>query len=254
MLILIIFIIIIYILIYNKIDTFYLKPIKVDKLTLDIPENKDKIINIDNEHYAIYEKRNTDRILLISSGNKGNLDIYHNALEKFKNLYDYDIIYYEYPGFGCLDKEHNIDNCIEETYYWIQYIKKLGYNTYDFMGFSIGGGILIECLIRYNITYANNIYLIGTFTSISELLYETNYFKHLLHKLFLNKHNLDTYYNLKNIHCNKLYIIHSKEDDRIPYNLALKNFSSKNNYIKNKIFIEIKGNHKNLEFESNLKL
>lgn len=254
MLLLIMFFIIIYILIYNKVDTFYLKPSKVEKLTLDIPENKEKIINIDNKHYAIYEKRNTDRILLISCGNRGNLDLSYKTLEKFKNTYDYDYLYYEYPGFGLIDEEHNINNCIEETYYWIQYIRKLGYKIYDFMGFSLGGGILIDCLIKYNIRYANNIYLVGTFTSISELLYETNYFHYVLHKIFLSKHNLDTYNNLNNIHCNNLYIIHSKDDERIPYNLAIKNYISKNNYIKNKIFIDIKGSHKKFEFEPNTKL
>jgi len=254
MLILIIITSVIYILIYNKVDTFYLKPIKVEKLTLDIPENKDKIIKIDNKHYAIYEKRNTNRILLISGGNKGNLDLYHNILEKFKNIYDYDYLFYEYPGFGCIDEEHNINNCIEETYYWIQYIRKLDYKIYDFMGYSLGGGILVECLIRYNIKYANNIYLAGTFTSISELLYETKYFYYILHKIFLSKHNLDIYNNLDNIHCNNLYIIHSKDDEKIPYKLAQKNFNSNFKNIKNKIFIDIKGNHKNFEFEPDTKL
>ena len=172
----------------------------------------------------------------------------------FKNIYDYDILCYEYPGFGCINKEYCIDNCINETYYWIQYIKNLGYKTFDFMGYSLGGGIMIECLRRYNITFAKNIYLVATFTSLSELLFKTNYKNYFIQGIFLKKDNLNTFCNLKNIHCDMLYIIHSKEDERIPFNLAIKNYLLNSTNIKNKTFIEIKGNHKELIFDPNIKL
>ena len=246
--------VIVYIYVYNRVDCFYLQPIIVDKYKCDVENNKNRIINIDKEHIAIYEKRNTDRILLISCGNHGNLDLYYDRIQILKNIYDYDILCYEYPGFGCINKEYCIDNCIKETYYWIQYIKNLGYKTFDFMGYSIGGGIIIECLKRYNITYANNIYLVATFTSISELLFQTNYINYFIQGIFFKKDNLNTYDNLKNIHCNTLYIIHSKEDERIPFNLAIKNYLLNSTNIKNKIFIEIKGNHKELIFDLNIKL
>ena len=256
MLILIILMILVtvYIYVYSKVDNFYLEPIRVDKYKFDNVDNKYKIINIDNEHYALYEKKNTNRILLITCGNYGNLDYYYEKIQMFKTLYDYDILCFEYPGFGIINKEHCIDNCLKETYFWIQYINKLGYKTFDFMGFSIGGGILIECLRKYNITYANNIYLLSTFTSLSELLYQTNYSNYLIHGLFLKKYNLNTFCSLKYIYCNTLYIIHSKEDERIPFNLAIKNYLSNTNYIKNKVFIEIKGKHKDLIFEPNFRL
>lgn len=172
----------------------------------------------------------------------------------FKTIYDYDILCYEYPGFGCINKEHTIDNCLKETYYWIKYIKNLGYEVFDFMGFSLGGGIMIECLKLYNIKYANNIYLISTFTSLSDLLYQTNYGNYLVQTLFLKKHNLNTLCNLKYTYCNNLYVIHSKEDERIPFNLSIKNYLSNSNYIKNKVFIEIKGLHKDLIFDPMIKL
>jgi len=246
--------VIVYMYVYSKVDGFYLQPIMLDKYKFDVPINKDKFLNINDEHYAIYEKRNTDRILLISCGNYGNLDYYFDKIQMIKTIYDYDILCYEYPGFGIINKEATMDNCYKETYYWIEYIKNLGYKTFDFMGYSLGGGIIVECLKRYNITYANNIYLVATFTSLSELLFQTNYGNYLIQGLFLKKDNLNTFCNLKNTYCNTLYVIHSKEDERIPFNLAIKNYLSNSNYIKNKIFIEIKGNHKDLIFESNIKL
>jgi len=222
--------VIVYMYVYSKVDGFYLQPIILDKYKFDIPANKDKFININNEHCAIYERRNsaiyerrnTDRILLISCGNYGNLDYYYDKINIFKVIYDYDILCYEYPGFGIINKEATMDNCYKETYFWIEYIKKLGYKTFDFMGYSLGGGIIIECFRRYNITYANNIYLVATFTSLSELLFETNYGNYLIQGIFLKKDNLNTFCNLRNIYCNTLYIIHSKEDERIPINLAIK--------------------------------
>jgi hypothetical protein len=172
----------------------------------------------------------------------------------FKNIYDYDILCYEYPGFGCINKEYNIEDCIKETYFWIKYIKSLGYEIFDFMGYSIGGGIIIECLKLYNITFANNIYLISTFTSISDILYDGDIGNYILQSLFLRKYNMNTFYNLQYIYCNNLYIIHSKEDERIPYKMAIKNYSANSNYIKNKIFIDIKGLHKDLIFDKDIKL
>jgi hypothetical protein len=246
--------VIIYIYVYSKVDSFYLEPIRIEKYKFDISDNKDKIININNEHIAIHKKRNTNRILLISCGNYGNLDYYYDRMQIFKTIYDYDILCYEYPGFGIINKEHNIDNCIRETYYWIQYIKKLGYKIFDFMGYSLGGGIIIECLKRYNITYANNIYLVATFSSLSELLFQTNYGNYLIQGIFFKKSNLNTFCNLRFINCNKLVIIHSKEDERIPFNLAIKNYFCNSKYIKNKVFVEIKGKHKDLIFDSDIKL
>lgn len=246
--------VIVYMFVYSKVDTFYLEPIKINKYSFDIETNKNKIININNEHVAIYIKRNTNRILLISCGNYGNLDFYFNRIQMFEKLYDYDILCYEYPGFGIINKEHNVDNCVKETYFWIQYIINLGYKTIDFMGYSLGGGIMIECLTRYNISFANNIYLVATFTSLSDLLYQTNYGNFLIQGIFLKKDNLNTFCNLRQIHSNNLYIIHSRDDEIIPFNLAIKNYSSDYKNIKNKIFIEIKGNHKELLFEPNIKL
>ena len=253
-LIILMILVIVYIYVYSKVDGFYLEPIRINKYKFDNVLNKDKFLNINNEHYAIYEKRNTNRILLISCGNYGNLDYYYDKIQMFKSMYDYDILCYEYPGFGCINKEHTIDNCLKETYYWIKYIKNLGYEVFDFMGFSLGGGIMIECLKLYNIRYANNIYLISTFTSLSDLLYQTNYGNYLVQTLFLKKHNLNTFCNLKYTYCNNLYVIHSKEDERIPFNLSIKNYLSNSNYIKNKVFIEIKGLHKDLIFDPMIKL
>ena len=65
---------------------------------------------------------------------------------------------------------------------------------------------------------------------------------------------MNTYCNLQYIYCNNLYIIHSKEDERIPYKMAIKNYSANSNYIKNKIFIDIKGLHKDLIFDKDIKL
>lgn len=247
-LLIILIIVVLYIIIYIKLDTFMLIPIKINKY------NSNNIFNIDNKHYAIYVKRNTDRILLLCGASKGNLDIYNNLISKYHYLYDYDILCIEYPGYGVIKRECNIDNCIEEIYFWIQYIKNLGYKTIDMGGYSIGGGIMIECLKKYNITYINNIYLVATFTSLSEVVYQKNYLLYLIHEIFLKKHNLDIYSNLKDIECNKLYIIHSIEDELVPFSMAQKNFSSKCNNIKNKSFIIGKGKHDKIILESNFKL
>jgi hypothetical protein len=246
--IIILLFIVIYIYIYQIIDELYLEPI-----LLNNKYNTDNLLNIDNKHYAIYEKRNTKRIMLIAKGYDGNLETFNKIFKKIKNIYDYDLIYYEYPGFGLLNsKRANIYNCIEETYFWIKYIEKLNYEKIDFMGFSMGGGIIIESLINYNINYANNIYLLSTFSCINDVLYSMNYFNYFLHLFFLKKYNLNICDNLSKIKCNNLCFIHSKDDKKIPYDFAIINYNTNKN-IKNKIFIEISGEHNN-PFFNNIKL
>ncbi len=226
--IIILLIIIIYICIYQYIDELYLEPIQ-----LNYNYKLDNLININNNHYAIYEKRNTERIMLIAKGNYGNLETFYKMFEKIKNVYDYDLLYYEYPGFGLLNSQRaNMNNCIEETYFWIKYIEKLNYKKIDFMGFSMGGGIIIESMKKYNINYTNNLYLLSTYSRIDELLYKKNIFNYLLQLFFLRKYNLDIYNNLYMIKCKKLYIIHSKEDESIPYDLAILNYNSATKNIK----------------------
>lgn len=250
MIILLLLFIVIYIYIYQFIDELYLEPI-----LLNNKYNIDNLLNIDNKHYAIYEKRNTKRIMLIAKGNSGNLVTFNKIFEKIKNIYDYDLLYYEYPGFGLLNlQKANIDNCIEETYFWIKYIENLNYEKIDFMGFSIGGGIIIESLIKYNINYTNNIYLFSTFSSIDRVLYSKNIFNYLLQLFFFKKYNLDICNNLSKIKCNDLCIIHSKDDKQIPYDLAIINYNTSIKNIKNKIFIEITGEHNNPFFNKNIKL
>jgi esterase/lipase len=247
MIIILLLFIVIYIYIYEFIDELYLESILLNKY------NTDNLLNIDNKHYAIYEKRNTKRIMLIAKGNHGNLETFNKIFEEIKNIYDYDLLYYEYPGFGLLNlQKANIDNCIEETYFWIKYVKNLNYEIIDFMGFSIGGGIIIESLIKYNINYANNIYLLSTFSCVNDVLYNYSFFKYFLHLFFLKKHNLNICNNLNKIKCNGIYIIHSKDDEIIHYYLAIKNYNEIKS-VKNTIFIEIFGKHNN-PFFNNIKL
>jgi esterase/lipase len=237
LLLLLLLFIIIYIYIYKIIDELYLEPI-----LLNNKYNIDNLLNIDNKHYAIYEKRNTKKIMLIAKGNGGNLETFNKIFQIIKNIYDYDLLCYEYPGFGLLKSQRaNIHNCIKETFFWIKYIEKLNYEKIDFMGFSIGGGIIIESLIKYNINYTNNLYLFSTFSSINDVLYN-NFFYYSFHIFFLKKYNLNIYENLYKIKCNNLYIIHSKDDKIIPYNLAIKNYNAIKN-IKNTRLIEISGEH-----------
>ena len=49
--------VIVYIYVYSRVDTFYLEPIKIEKYKFDVEINKDKIINIDNRHFAIWKKK-----------------------------------------------------------------------------------------------------------------------------------------------------------------------------------------------------
>jgi len=105
-------------------------------------------------------------------------------------------------------------------------------------------------MIDYNINYINNVYLQSTLSSLREC--EFPFLTELL--IFLLKDDeLNLNKLLYDIKCNKLIILHSKDDNLIKFNHAIRNSKIKNSNINKIKLIEITGKHMG-KFHKNFKL
>ena len=195
--------------------------------------------------------KKTNRCILISHGNAGNITNRDYLIEKMNN-YDGDIYCYEYPGFGDLNNlDISVENCINENIYWIKNLSKI-YDKIDLYGESIGGGIVTETIKNLDsnlLEKIENIYLQSTFTSIADVIKKSNTVLYYLYKGLL-KDDLNTFENLShnNFKNKQIYILHSKIDEIIPFYHAEKNYKKCIHLKLNVKFIQINGTHNYPQF------
>lgn len=233
------------------VERLYFHPSSINSSSLDFSQQNiyDCEIITTKNHCAIRKNNNKkNRCLLISHGNAGNVFSREYLLEKLKN-YDGTIYCYEYPGFGSLDKQNiSVKNCVKEHIYWIKQLSKK-YDKIDLYGESIGGGIVIKTITKLESKLNNkidNIYLQSTFTSISNVIKDLNILIYYMYKALL-KDDLNTLSNLSHSNfINKyIHILHSKDDEIIPYSHSQKNYEKCLELKLNVKFIEIQGGHNN---------
>lgn len=234
-----------YIYIKKNIDCLYFYPApprNIEKFNNKNPQYQ--CINID-DHYALIKNGTKNKALIMCHGNAGSFLDRNYMIDKM-NKYNGDIYLIEYPGFTGLKGKTNIENCVNELYFWINHLKKK-YSKIDLYGESIGGGIIAETCYKYNIKI-NKIYLQSTFTSIKDVVKNINQYLFLFYKLFMLD-DLNTHSKLKYILCNKYIIIHSKDDKLINYKQAEKNYKLLKKLGKKTKLIQGYGDHNNTYFE-----
>lgn len=197
------------------------------------------------------------RCMLIAHGNSGNIYTRDNLLMCLSG-YQHDIYCFEYDGFGPLSESNRptIANCVNNCIYWLGYLAK-HYTEIDVYGESIGGGIIMDTLVtiqdtpqyRYLCDLVRNIYLQSTFCSIGRLLNKRNTLLGFLYYV-IDWNDLDNYNNLLrlaggfyNRRKNRIIIIHSKDDDIVPYSEAIDNLNRCHELKLSVDFYEIRGPH-----------
>lgn len=208
---------------------------------------KYKIIESDGQCAIHKTGAHYNKCMLISHGNAGNIFIRDALLDNLNN-YDGDIYCYEYTGFGLLNMDSpSIDKCVKNCIYWLEYLNSR-YDIIDMYGESIGGGITMETIkeIRDKDYYdkINHIYLQSTFSSIKNLLNES-FIGSIYSLLGLDDLNTINTFDIIKDDEKKIIIIHSKDDDIIPYCHAKDNFKRCKELKINTIFNKISGTHNN---------
>ncbi len=218
----------------------------------------DKIIPTDmkypeliiNNHYSVYNINNNNKCMLISHGNSSNIYNSYYLIDDIKDKYDGDIYCYEYPGFGKCKGESLINNCVEEHLFWLDYLSKK-YNHIDLWGYSMGGCIIAQSSskIPENIKIKiHKIYFHNTFSIIKNVLKKYSIFFYYLYEFLLVN---DSNYNTSNVLSNDFFknkeiiILHSIDDELIPYTEALLNYNICKELGYNIKLINLDGTHKN---------
>ncbi len=219
--------------------------------------NNNKIINI-QDGYAITNLKNKPRkkCLLISHGNSGNITQYDQMLKDLEKQYDGDIYCYEYPGFGFHKGIACINNCVRENIKWLNILNN-DYEIIDLWGFSIGGAIMVETLTKINnkniLNKINNIYIHGSFSCIKNVIYYRNTNLGDIYTL-CGFNDLNTKKRLRSHVFKKINIVilHSKDDEIVPFKESLINYNIAKKLNINVKFIEIKGTHNDYILPDNI--
>jgi hypothetical protein len=231
-----------------------------DKIILYNPDRKYDNIFIDNINaWLIYEsdvKKNN--IIIYFHGNAGNISNRLNTIDKLFNIMDdTDILIFDYPEFGLSTGSLNINSVIESGFKVWNYVKNvLKYDNIILLGESIGAGIVAEVYLlikKYSDKQPKGIIHLNGMTSMKDMarLIIPSY----LHFLILF---WITEFNTCKIYCEnldvKLNIIHSIEDETIPYEYAVNLYNSLLRCKKDVYLIKISGNHNIPLFDDNMKI
>ncbi len=223
----------------NTIDNFVFFPDKIIHHTPSYYNIKYEDVNVTNKFentiylnekyhgwYIQGKKTNNNlenHVILFIHGNGGNISNRLKYIKIFHNL-GINTLFFDYPGFGMSDGNPNENNCIKCGNLFLNFLihnKKFDKNKIILYGESIGGSIATSLAYNEKINY---LILQSTFSDIKILIeeimkipgwllrtlgFETKNILKKRHKLNLLKKKMKT------------LVIHSKEDNLIPYSHAL---------------------------------
>ncbi len=163
-----------------------------------------------------------NHIILFFHGNAGNISF---RLSFFQKMYQYGInlLMFDYPGFGNSDGNPNEENCISTSILFYNFLKNTKmYNPSNIIlwGESIGGSISSSVAI---LTNSPKLIIQSTFVDIKLII------KNIISPIpsfiynsigFQTKSNLRKRRKLKKNNKQKTLIIHSIDDELIPYEHA----------------------------------
>jgi dipeptidyl aminopeptidase/acylaminoacyl peptidase len=223
----ILFIIIIFFLWNYLIDQLIFRPIIIHKINdFEINDlNKFTIKSKDNHFIDGYIlENNSDYYILFVHGNNGNV---FTRLDYASNLLVFgNVVMFDYRIFK-ITNETEMYYDMEAVWNYLTNIKKIDPYRIILYGESTGCCLvtwLVEQLLKEKKQCPKCMILQSAFTSLYDLIYDNSIF---LSYFISNK--INTYENLKKIDGKiKTLIIHSKNDDIIPYHHAFKLLSCKN--------------------------
>lgn len=178
---------------------------------------------------------NSEKVVIICHGNAGNISNRLETIQIFNNVGISSLIF-DYRGYGKSEgKISEYGSYLDSEAAWNYLVNDLNYsseNIYIF-GRSLGGGIASWLAVS---KMPKALILESTFTSVPDMASDIYPF---LPVKFLSRFDYNTIDRIKNIKC-PILIIHSKNDEIIPYKFGLKIFEKAN---EPKIFFEISGGH-----------
>ena len=182
--------------------------------------------------------------ILFCHGNGGNIGYYLNMAVMYHSM-GVNCLLFDYSGYGKSEgrpTEQGTYNDAAAAYKWLVDTKRIEPNSIVAHGWSLGGAVAAKLASTEPV---RGLILESTLTSASDMAGKL--YPIFPAKLFC-RYKYDTAKYLANVKCPVL-IIHSPQDDIIPYSMGLKLFEIAK---EPKRFIEISGSHNEGTSESNV--
>ena len=182
---------------------------------------------------------NNEKTIIFFHGNSGSIFSNFQLISPLINL-GYNVFIFDYSGFGFSQGKPLLKNTVNDGVDAINFATNLSQlsNT-DFLiyGQSLGGQVAIKSFMEVKDKSLNikGIIIEGTFTNSKEIAkFDSGNFAKLITKQVFNTSRIISEVNLP------ILIIHSEEDEIIPFEMGEKLFSIA---YKPKLFLKIKGPH-----------
>lgn len=180
-------------------------------------------------------------VIILSHGNWGNVSYFTNlVIPVVKN--GYNVFIYDYRGFGKskgFPYENGLYKDLEAAIKYINSEKKVKNKDIILWGLSIGGGVVSKIAAENGGDNFKAVILQSTFSSIQDMgvqvIQKSTHMEKAgtIAKIYPNFQKYDTYSRIDKIK-SPLFIIHSKGDTKIPYQMSEK-LAQKNKNAKLKL-------------------
>lgn len=185
---------------------------------------------------------NKDKVVLFCHGNAGSLS---NRIDTIKMIYDlgFSVFIFDYRGYGISEGKTSEAGTSMDAEAALMYLldeKKIPEERIIVWGRSLGGAIAAKLAGKRKIAAC---VLESSFTSIPDM---AKWRFKIFPSRLLAKYSYSTIDYVKEIDA-PLFIVHSEDDEIIPYWMGKQIFSESN---KSKMFLKLKGDHNNTYFDS----
>jgi alpha-beta hydrolase superfamily lysophospholipase len=201
-----------------------------DQNIMDTPESyqipfQDVFVSKENQerYHAWFMESKGPYVILFFHGNAGNIS---TRISFFKKLYEhhFSILAFDYPGFGKSQGKSTEESCQQAAllfFHFLQNEKKYSRKKIILWGESIGGSLATLLSLT---THSPSLVLQSTFTDIQEIIHKVapkipSFIYHSVR--FETKKYLKKRYQMAKLNKEmKTLLIHSREDELIPYTHA----------------------------------
>lgn len=176
-----------------------------------------------------------EKTILFFHGNGGNISHRGDSIYIFHKL-KLNILIIDYPGYGDSDgtpSESGLYQSADAAWQYLVSNKKVKHENIIIFGRSLGGAVAVDLASRVK---AGGVILESTFSSVRDIV--DMIFPVLSHFVYL-RYSFDSLNKIKNVTAPVL-MIHSPDDDVIPFELGQKLFTA---IESEKGFLQIEGGH-----------
>jgi pimeloyl-ACP methyl ester carboxylesterase len=169
-----------------------------------------------------YYHNHGEKTIMFCHGTTGNIS-HRQYMITICKLYDINLLLFDYSGYGQSEGYSTLDTILADGQaVYIHLARRIGSDNIIVWGESLGGAVATYIASKYP---CYRLLLFCTFSSLDDILIYSNHWEKMIDSINLCfsklMNNLDTKLRIKKVKA-PVIIVHSVEDDLIPYQCALR--------------------------------